>query len=91
MATSGIHKDEDLLCSAKSDELLRMGVIMQIQAIDESVPDSPPNQMGDMSTRAAKLKNKVATLSISETDYKTTVQGEESSDPIAVSNKKFCL
>ena len=85
MATSGIHKDEDLLCSAKSDELLRMGVIMQIQAIDESVPDSPPNQMGDMSTRAAKLKNKVATLSISETDYKTTVQGEESSDPIAVS------
>ena len=87
MITSGIHKDEDLLCSAKSDELCRLGVTMTFKAINEGLPDSPPKHIGDMPTRAAKLKAKTATRSITETDYKTKVNGDgdDSCDPIEVS------
>ena len=93
MMTSGIHKKEDLSCSRKSDVLLRLGVIMQMKEIDEALPNSPPNHIGEMPTRAANVRSQTATQSISEIDYKTTVHGEDSSDPIEVSrvssNKSF--
>jgi hypothetical protein len=84
MMTSGIHKKEDLSCSQKSDVLLRLCVIMQMKEIDEALPNSPPNHIGDMPTRAASVKCKTATRIISEMDYKTTIHGEESFDPIEV-------
>ena len=60
-------------------------ITSKLKAIDEALPNAPPNHIGDLPSRAANLKYKTATQCISEMDYKTTVHGEESSDPIKVS------
>jgi hypothetical protein len=55
MVDSGIHSEDDLLATESSDDLLRMNAILTFKAIDLSLDDQLPVDIGQAPSRAAVM------------------------------------